>query len=98
MAERGPNDAANLAVLTGLKKDNPTLQVVVSVGGGDTRSVGFSDMAVSAEGRKKFVDSVVATVEKYGLDGVDVDWEYRATRMCRAQPYVPKTRITTRRC
>jgi chitinase len=76
MAERGPNDAANLSVLTGLKKDNPTLQVVVSVGGGGTGSVGFSDMAQSAEGRNKFVESAAAAVEKYGLDGVDVDWEY----------------------
>ena len=34
------------------------------------------DMAITAEGRKKFVDSAMAIVEKYELDGVDVDWEY----------------------
>jgi chitinase len=76
MAERGADDAANLAVLTGLKKNNPTLQVVVSVGGGGEGSIGFSEMAATAEGRKKFVDSAMAMVERYNLDGIDVDWEY----------------------
>jgi len=76
MASTGANDAANLAVLNGLKKENPALEVVVSVGGGGMGSAGFSDMAITAEGRKKFVDSAIAMIEKYNLDGVDVDWEY----------------------
>lgn len=76
MKAAGANDAANLAVLNGLKKDNPALEVVVSVGGGGAGSVGFSDMAVTAAGRTKFVDSAVAMIEKYNLDGIDVDWEY----------------------
>lgn len=72
----GPNDAANLAVLHSLKKDNPSLEVVVSVGGGGTGSAGFSDMAITPEGRAKFVDSAIAIIERYQLDGIDVDWEY----------------------
>jgi chitinase len=72
----GENDAANLAVLHGLKKDNPALEVVVSVGGGGRGSVGFSDMAMTAQGRAKFIDSAVAAIEKYDLDGIDLDWEY----------------------
>ncbi len=57
IAEGGTNDAAEpFAVLNGLKKDNPALEVVVSVGGGGAGSAGFSDMAITAEGRKKFVD------------------------------------------
>ncbi len=72
----GANDAANLAVLNGLKKDNPQLEVVVSVGGGGNGSAGFSDMAITAEGRKKFVDSAIDAIQKYNLDGIDVDWEY----------------------
>jgi len=50
MASTGVNDMANLAVLNGLKKDNPGLEVVVSVGGGGNGSAGFSDMAITAEG------------------------------------------------
>lgn len=71
-----PNDAANLAALNSLKKQNPALEVVVSVGGGGQGSAGFSDMAITAEGRRKFVDSAVAAVQQYNLDGIDVDWEY----------------------
>jgi len=76
IAERRENDGANVTALIGLRKANPTLQILISVGGGGNGSAGFSDMAITAEGRKKFVDSAMAIVEKYELDGVDVDWEY----------------------
>lgn len=76
MVAEGVNDAANLAVLHGLKRVNPELEVVVSVGGGGAGSAGFSDLAMTAEGRKRFIDSAVAMIERYALDGVDVDWEY----------------------
>lgn len=76
IVEGGQNDSANLAALNSLKQENPDLQVVISVGGGGEGSIGFSDMAVTAEGRRRFVDSAVATVEKYSLDGIDIDWEY----------------------
>jgi chitinase len=76
VAEGGRNDAANLTALNSLKQTNPALQVVVSVGGGGEGSAGFSDMAFTAEGRRRFVDSAIAAVEKYNLDGIDIDWEY----------------------
>jgi chitinase len=76
IAERGDHDAENLAVLTALCKANPQLQILISVGGGGIGSAGFSDMAITPEGRRRFIDSAVAAVEKYGLDGVDIDWEY----------------------
>ena len=75
IVEGSARDAENLAVLTGLKKDHPGLAVLISVGGG-SGSGGFSDMALTKEGRTAFVDSAVALVEKYNLDGLDVDWEY----------------------
>ncbi|HEY0162551.1 MAG TPA: glycosyl hydrolase family 18 protein [Edaphobacter sp.] len=76
ITEGGQNDAVNLAALNSLKQANSALQVVVSVGGGGEGSAGFSDMAVTAEGRRRFVDSAIAAVEKYHLDGIDIDWEY----------------------
>jgi chitinase len=76
IVEGGAHDSGNITVLTSLRKQNPKLQILISVGGGDVGSAGFSDMAITREGRRKFVDSAVATVAKYGVDGLDIDWEY----------------------
>jgi chitinase len=61
--------------LHALKRKKPSLEVLVSVGGW-SGSGGFSDMAVSAATRAKFIESVVGFVKKYQLDGLDIDWEY----------------------
>ena len=68
-------DEANFATLVGLKQQNPSLQVLVSVGGW-TWSGNFSDMVLTRQSRRLFIDSVVEFVERYKLDGLDVDWEY----------------------
>jgi chitinase len=75
MVEGTPNDAQNLAALTALREKDRTLQVLVSVGGW-LGSGGFSDASLTAESRRVFVQSAVAFVERYQLDGLDVDWEY----------------------
>ncbi len=69
------HDAENFAVLNSLKRDNPSLTVLVSVGGW-AWSGDFSDMALTKQSRKLFIESAVKFVEKYELDGVDIDWEY----------------------
>jgi chitinase len=68
-------DAENFEVLAGLRKKNPRLKILVSVGGW-TWSKGFSDAALTAGSRKTFVESAVAFVRRHDLDGFDVDWEY----------------------
>jgi chitinase len=75
LVEGFAHDAGNFAVLNSLKRSNPRLRVLVSVGGW-TWSGGFSDMALTEASRRKFIDSAAAFVEKYALDGVDIDWEY----------------------
>ena len=70
-----PVDEANFATLVGLKQQNPSLQVLVSVGGW-TWSGNFSDMVLTRQSRRRFIDSVVEFVDRYKLDGLDVDWEY----------------------
>jgi chitinase len=75
IAEGSSADTANFAVLNALKKQNPNLTVLVSVGGW-LGSGGFSDAALTAQSRKIFVDSVVAFIQRYHLDGLDIDWEY----------------------
>ncbi len=69
------HDAENFAALNSLKHDNPNLTVLVSVGGW-TWSGNFSDMALTKQSRGLFIDSAVKFVNKYNLDGLDIDWEY----------------------
>lgn len=69
------HDAENFAALTALRKENPSLTVLVSVGGW-LGSGGFSDAALTKESRKVFIDSVMEFLKRYDLDGLDIDWEY----------------------
>lgn len=57
-----------------LKKENPNLKVLLSIGGWEAGN--FSEMAADPVHRVKFAKNCLAAVEKYGLDGIDIDWEY----------------------
>lgn len=68
----------NFAALRRLKQQHPHLRTLISVGGwgGSAR---FSDVAATAEARRRFVQSLVQTffTEQPGVfDGVDLDWEF----------------------
>lgn len=69
------SDDKNFAFLNGLKKQNPSLKVLVSVGGW-LWSTNFSDVSLTSQSRRIFVDSVMDFLNRYSLDGLDVDWEY----------------------
>jgi chitinase len=70
-----PSDVQNFALLTAMRKSNPRLTVLVSAGGW-LWSTNFSDMALTAESRRVFEDSVMEFLARYDLDGLDIDWEY----------------------
>jgi chitinase len=70
-------DAENFAFLTGLKKQNPALTVLVSVGGW-LWSTNFSDISLTRQSRSLFIQSVMDFLSRYDLDGLDIDWEYPA--------------------
>jgi len=69
------HDTENFKVLAGVRRSNPHLNVLVSVGGW-TWSGGFSDAVLTPERRQRFVQSAVDFVRRHDLDGFDVDWEY----------------------
>lgn len=68
-------DGKNLRELTALRRRNPDLNIVLSLGGWDD-SAGFSGAAASAGSRRVFAQSCVDLLVEHGLDGVDLDWEY----------------------
>ena len=72
-------DRKVLRELTALRKQNPELKIVLSVGGWD-ESTWFSDVASSSAQRETFARSCLDLIRAHDLDGVDLDWEYPAAR------------------
>lgn len=75
IVEGFPHDAENFAILNKLKRSNPALKILLSVGGW-TWSAGFSDAALTPRSRERFISSAVRFIERNKLDGLDIDWEY----------------------
>lgn len=63
-----------LKQIVGLKEQKPTLKVMLSVGGWGAGN--FSEMAADETHRKNFCQNCLNAVNEYGLDGIDLDWEY----------------------
>jgi len=68
-------DQENFAFLESLKSQNPSLTILVSVGGW-LWSTNFSDVALTSQSREVFIQSVMEFLTRYNLDGLDIDWEY----------------------
>ncbi|KAJ9061248.1 Chitinase 4 [Entomophthora muscae] len=62
--------AGDLLTLFQFKKDYRNLKTGVSISGL------FGDVALSKRGFEKFIDSVANLVINYGLDYIDIDWEF----------------------
>ena len=63
-----------LRQIVALKSENPDLKVMLSIGGWESGR--FSEMAADSLLRKSFADDCLKAVEDFGLDGIDIDWEY----------------------
>ncbi len=69
--------AAHFKALAALKREHPQLHTLISIGGWNAG--GFSDAALSAQSRERFVRSCVAMFfeqHRGSFDGVDIDWEF----------------------
>ena len=59
-----------------LKSKNPNLKVLLMIGGWGMKADGFSMMARDAAKRTEFCQACKEHIDNYGLDGIDIDWEY----------------------
>lgn len=57
-----------------IRRVHPGVKILLSVGGWGAD--GFSQAALTARGRESMAESAAALVTEYGLDGIDIDWEY----------------------
>ncbi|MFY8024901.1 MAG: glycoside hydrolase family 18 protein [Sediminibacterium sp.] len=80
---------ANVTPTGGLTVANPSVlstvvskaklnnaKIFISISG---LAADFKNMATTSSGRNSFVKSIMQVVRTYGLDGVDVDWEFPRT-------------------
>ncbi len=74
MQFRNEESGKKLDALVAQKQNYPNLKVMIACGGWGAD--GFSDAAETKESRDKFISSTITFIEKYKLDGVDIDWEY----------------------
>ncbi|MFO7447157.1 MAG: glycoside hydrolase family 18 protein [Ignavibacteriaceae bacterium] len=83
------NDSVNFSILNSAKKRNPELKILISIGGW-TWSGQFSDVSLTKESRKKFVESSILFMQRHKLDGIDIDWEFPAIPGYEGNVYRPE--------
>lgn len=62
------------------KESNPNARIYIAIGGwrgdDDGFDLVFEEIARNVEKRKLFISDIMALVDAYGADGIDIDWEY----------------------
>jgi chitinase len=82
-------DSLAITRLVDLKKTNPNLKIILSLGGwGGCPSC--SEVFNSEQGRQEFAQSVLHLFKSYRADGLDLDWEYPAIESIPGHQYLPQ--------
>src|ERR1700761_2724890 len=75
LAVMNANDTLRIRHLVALKARNPSMKVILSLGGwGGCRTC--STVFMSKKSRKRFVTTTKKILEDFHCDGIDLDWEY----------------------
>jgi chitinase len=83
------NDMATIRHLVALKKNNPRLKVILSLGGwGGCKTC--PTVFATDKGRRAFAQSVKAVSDRFHTDGIDLDWEYPGLASLPGYPYTPQ--------
>lgn len=70
-------DLKNYRKFVQLKARNPSLKVLLALGGwNDSQGPKYSQLVSDPGRRRRFVSQVVQLLLNYGFDGLDLDWEY----------------------
>lgn len=75
LAVDNSRDSVTITKLVGLKKRNPNLKVILSLGGWGGCAP-CSDVFSTAPARAQFAKSVLNLNQHFKSDGIDLDWEY----------------------
>ncbi len=79
-------DSAALQACVALKKRNPSLKVIVSMGGW-TGCYSCSPVFAQDSSRKIFASTTKQLLSDFGADGIDLDWEYPVVKGPPGHPY-----------
>ena len=61
---------------TTVQQTNPSVQTLLSIGGGGASATTFAAMASQASTRASFINSSIQLARSYNFYGLDLDWEY----------------------
>lgn len=89
LAVNNPKDSLAIKKLVALKKTNPKLKIILSLGGWggcETCSEVFS----TESGRKEFAQSALQLFKDYNVDGLDLDWEYPVIESVSGHQFMPE--------
>ncbi|KAF2641819.1 glycoside hydrolase, partial [Massarina eburnea CBS 473.64] len=93
------NTADDVVYYPFLEYKKKGIQTWLGVGGwefsdeGVTRTT-WSDMSASQENRKAFISSTIEFLDKYGFQGLDVDWEWPAAANRGGRPQDTKNQVS----
>lgn len=86
---RNQKDSLTIQQLVALKQRNPSLKVLLSLGGwGGCETC--SDVFATHKGRKEFAQSTRHLLDYFNADGIDLDWEYPAIAGFPGHRYAPE--------
>jgi chitinase len=83
------NDSLAITKLVSLKKTNPDLKIILSLGGWGG-CPGCSQVFSSDPARQEFAQSVLQLFINYHVDGLDLDWEYPAIESVAGHRFKPE--------
>lgn len=91
LAVDNAGDSLAITKLVALKKTNPSIKIIVSLGGwGGCKTC--SDVFKTERGRREFAESTLKIFKEYNVDGLDLDWEYPAIESLPGHHFIPEDR------